>query len=147
AKGRDAEHHVRLASRQAVEPSVRQQFDADLRMQPAELGEDGRQHVGSKPIRRGDAQRALKLRLVAGEPALEGERFFLDTLGVTENDMAFVSQDEAISGPLEKSVAHSVLERAQSPPHRRLCLTKLPGDHAKSTLAGHRQEDSKITPV
>src|SRR5215813_4802567 len=116
-------------------------------MQPAELGEDGRQHVGSKPVRRGDTQRALELRLVAGEPALEGERFLLDALGMTKNRIALVGQHEAVGGPLEKRMAHGVLERAQPPPHCRLRLTELPGRGAESALARHCQEDSEIAPL
>src|SRR5215831_14672611 len=116
-------------------------------MQPTKLGEHGRQHVGSKPVRRGDTQRALEPRLIAGEPALEGEYFFLDALGMTKNRIAFVGQHEPVGGPLEEGVAHGVLERAQSSPHRRLRLTKLPGRGAKGALARHRQEDSEIAPL
>src|SRR5262249_49810269 len=61
--------------------------------------------------------------------------------------IALVGQHEAVGGPLEKRMAHGVLERAQPPPHCRLRLTELPGRGAESALARHCQEDSEIAPL
>src|SRR3546814_16336606 len=70
----DAEHHVGLAPRQAVEPRVGQQFDGDAGVNVYEFRQHRAQHMQAEPVGRGQAEVALEMLALARALALEAER-------------------------------------------------------------------------
>src|SRR5258707_270765 len=66
--------------------------------------------------------------------------------GSAEHGIAFVGEDEAASGALEKRVTDRRLQRAQPAAHGRLGLAELPRGGTEGALARDGQEDAQIAP-
>ena len=112
-----------------------------------ERRQNGRQHVGAEPVGTGEPQHAFELRISAGEATLEGKRLLLHPLGVFEDSVALVGQDEAVGGPLEQRMADRGLQRPQPASHGWLGLTQAPRGRAERARTCDCEKDSEIAPL
>ena len=143
----DAKHEIGLAAGKTVEPRVGQELDTDARVQPAEFGQNRRQHQAAEPIRRRDPEKTVELRLRARQAPLEGERLLLHPLGVGQHRRALVSQHEAFGRALKQRLAHGRFERRQAASHGRLRQAEPARGRAERALARDGEEDPQVAPL
>ena len=77
----------------------------------AASGQHRRQHERAEPVRGGQAEQPLQLRLAAGQLPLEGKHLLLDPLGMAKHRGALVGDHEPLARTLEQRVPDGGFQR------------------------------------
>jgi hypothetical protein len=89
----------------------------------------------------------LQFAVIAGELALQGQRFLLHPLGVSKHRFAFVGRAKAARRALEQRAAAHLFERVQPPTRRRLTEAKLGRCRSQRTGTGDTEEQAQVISV
>ncbi len=124
-----------------------QDFDVDARIGARKVRDDGRQHMGAKPVGRGYAEGSAKLLLPARKPPLHGERALFHLLRERDDGAAFLGQDMPVSGALEQRLAGRLLERAEAPADSGMAETERARRFAQRAGPHDGQKDAYVAPL